>query len=1434
MGDYNDVAFEFGKTARSSKVFTHKKINIMLDEVNFLLWKQQVLLTVRSHRLERLLNGEVLSPPARIVDELGASVVNEDYENFVAQDSALASWLLSTISDSLLPQFVGAETAADVWRTVQKFFANRSTTSVMSLHCKLRSIKKGDDNMRSYLTKVKEVCDALAACGSAISDLEQIATILNGLSVEYQPFVAVITASRDVFSVDSVLADKNKGTEAHHTVLDEYKSCSSGMHAQAHTASSNSGRWIVDSGATHHITPDASNLTTSSDYTGPGKVVVGNGHSLSIARAGSSTMTTNSRVLVLNDLLHVPSVTKNLLSVSKFARDNKVFFEFHAGSCLVKDEVTGAVLLKEQENAGLYQFITNAECLETCHATVVEDFNSSNKKYQLWHKRLGHPAHPVLVQACKQVGVMFTSRNNTVGNSICVACRLGKSHKLPFNQSQTVYTTPFHLIFSDVWGPAHIASNGYRYYVSFVDAYTRHSWIYLLKTKDQVLPTFRLFFSFIQIQFNATVKEVQSDWGGEYRSVSAWLKSLGVVHRLACPHTSEQNGVVERKHRHIIESALVLMAQASILFKFWSYAVCTAVHLINRLPTSILQDRSPYEMLYTKKPDYNYLRVFGCCCFPHLRPYNNHKLSYRSSQCVFLGYSTQHKGYQSMDSDGRMFISRHVIFDEDFFPFAASSSKSGCKCALRRNGMKIPIIGGAQRVCMGKEARDVNPMVNADESGSNSFNNLPEDADESEVQPVTSGNNVADENVFAQQNSRGPDTSSSTRINEGSNSNSRNDRGQCETLPPVTGHHMNSNSINEVEPQNIHEALKDPLWKDAVIVEYEALQRNNTCSLVSLPEGRTAVGCRWLFRVKRNADGSVQKYKARLVAKGFSQVPGQDFQETFSPVVKMSTVNVVLTIAARDGWSLRQVDVNNAFLNGELNEEVLMEQPQGFEKQATDGTRLVCKLQKALYGLRQAPRNWYSKLKNFMVDLGFQSSRADNSLFIKHSGRTSTYVLAYVDDIIVIGGKNEDVEQVVKMLGEKFSLKDLGTLNFFLGIEVKCVDGALFLSQKKYIMELLEKSRMIEATATHTPMVTSVKLSSNNAGSLLENAREYRSLVGSLLYACHTRPDIAYCVNKLAQFMHAPCEQHLVAVKRVLRYLRGTLGLVFFPKTEPFQLVAFADADWGSSVDDRRSISGTCVFLGGSMVQWCSKKQKIVSRSTTEAEYRSLADATSDIVWLEALLTDMKVQVQAASVVWSDNTSTIAMSANPVYHSRTKHVELDIHFVRERVATGQLQVNFVPSEHQVADGLTKALAKESFVKFRQRLGVLSIFEVERRKSRGNIERMECQFEIKSSAEKFFDVYKNKPYLMAKLSNQTVNDVKLLQGNWNSQGSFRLWHIAVADNDAYKSWKSILNVMPMGEGSLVKWTMEFEKQNENIPDPVKYGEFLTAWAKLLDA
>ncbi|XP_071685423.1 uncharacterized protein [Lolium perenne] len=507
------------------------------------------------------------------------------------------------------------------------------------------------------------------------------------------------------------------------------------------------------------------------------------------------------------------------------------------------------------------------------------------------------------------------------------------------------------------------------------------------------------------------------------------------------------------------------------------------------------------------------------------------------------------------------------------------------------------------------------------------------------------------------------------------------------------------------EPSNLAEALDDTRWSQAMQEEYNALMENKTWHLVPPSSTRNLIDCKWVYRVKKNADGTVDRYKARLVAKGFKQRYGIDYEDTFSPVVKAATIRLVLTVAVSRGWSLRQLDVKNAFLHGVLEEEVYMKQPPGFENSQTP--HFICKLDKALYGLKQAPRAWFSRLSNKLYSLGFVPSKADTSLFLFNKSGIIIYVLIYVDDIIVTSSSDKAIGALLHDLRDDFALKDLGPLHFFLGIEVKQTYDGLRLTQEKYAADILTKVGMLQCTTAPTPLSSSETLSLVQGDPLgPEDSTQYRSIVGALQYLTLTRPDISFSVNKVCQFLHAPTTSHWSAVKRILRYIRGTLKVgLTFRRSSSLLLSAFSDADWAGCPDDRKSTGGFAVFVGPNLVSWSARKQATVSRSSTEAEYKAIADATTELIWVEALLKELGIKLRQRPCLWCDNLGATYLSANPVFHARTKHIEIDFHFVRERVANKMLDVRFISSKDQLADGFTKALPVKLLDAFRTNLNL---------------------------------------------------------------------------------------------------------------------------------
>jgi hypothetical protein len=481
-----------------------------------------------------------------------------------------------------------------------------------------------------------------------------------------------------------------------------------------------------------------------------------------------------------------------------------------------------------------------------------------------------------------------------------------------------------------------------------------------------------------------------------------------------------------------------------------------------------------------------------------------------------------------------------------------------------------------------------------------------------------------------------------------------------------------------------------PEWQLAMCEELAALEATRTWDIVPLPPRSVPITCKWVYKVKTRSDGSVDRYKARLVARGFQQAHGRDYDETFAPVAHMTSVRTLIAVAAARSWKISQMDVKNAFLNGDLQEEVYMQPPPGVE--APSGH--VCRLRKALYGLKQAPRAWFERFSSVVCAAGFSPSDHDPALFIHTSESGRTLLLLYVDDMLITGDDQKYIAFVKRKLSEQFKMSDLGSLSYFLGIEVDCTEDGYYLSQSRYTQDLILRSGLTDTRTAATPMELQLQLRSTD-GIPLKDPSRYRHLVGSLVYLTVTRPDIAHAVHILSQFVCAPTSVHYSHLLRVLRYLRGTSSRrLFYACTSQLQLYAYSDSTWASNPDDRSSVTGYCLFLGTSPIAWKSKKQNAISRSSAEAELRALSTTTAEIIWLRWLLADLGVSCDAPTTILCDSTAAIQIANDPVKHELTKHIGVDAFFTRSHCQQLTIHLEYVPSELQLADFFTKAQTKE--------------------------------------------------------------------------------------------------------------------------------------------
>lgn len=498
------------------------------------------------------------------------------------------------------------------------------------------------------------------------------------------------------------------------------------------------------------------------------------------------------------------------------------------------------------------------------------------------------------------------------------------------------------------------------------------------------------------------------------------------------------------------------------------------------------------------------------------------------------------------------------------------------------------------------------------------------------------------------------------------------------------------------------QSTESHLWQRAMEEEIEALTENDTFELTVLPQDRSVVGSRWVF-TQKNDPSNGERYKARFVAKGFSQVQGVDYHETFSPTARLTSLRMLLQLAVQNDFLIHQMDVKTAYLNANIDCEVYLEQPEGFAKTDENGNRLVCKLKKSLYGLKQSGRNWYNLLHDTLVEEKFEQFQTDHCVYKRVDENSTVLILFWVDDIIIFANDEVVLSSVKMSLCMKFKMQDLGKLSWFLGTEFVYNDDCVIMNQKKYCEKILARFNMPDCKPKCIPCDPGISKIVDSEYNVLGNLRLYREIVGSLMYIMTaTRPDLCFAVTKLSQFMSKPTVAHLGLAKYVLRYIKGTFdhGLKFCKSETGLKLTGYCDSDWGSS-GDRHSVMGYCFKLNNQdpLISWKSKKQRIVALSTCEAEYVSISYAVQECNFLSQLYVNVTGSQRDTALIFVDNQGAIALAKNPVYHQKSKHIDIKYHFVRSQIEDRSVELVYVPSDENVADMFTKPISKSKLLKF---------------------------------------------------------------------------------------------------------------------------------------
>ena len=690
----------------------------------------------------------------------------------------------------------------------------------------------------------------------------------------------------------------------------------------------------------------------------------------------------------------------------------------------------------------------------------------------------------------------------------------------------------------------------------------------------------------------------------------------------------------------------------------------TASYVLNRTAKSSVEGKTPYELWYGRKGAIDHLHIFGTECFVHIPKVKRKKWDAKSFKGVMIGYSGEKDGYRVwIPGTNTVYQSHDVTFKDE----EITVSKTELVMLSRKP----------------QEDKSVGTDVDHD--------NITDDG-----VPMSAGE------LSPEVPSGAPSCPETSRLRDRTTLKKPAWLEGCVTAA-TTGEAF---TVITGEPTTYREAMlsqESSKWQEAMNEEMSSLEENNVWKLVQLPPDRKAIDNRWVFRIKQSTDGSVDRYKARLVAKGYSQRAGIDFDETFSPVARFDTVRSVLSVAATESMYLAQFDVKTAFLYGTLEEEIYMKQPEGFD----DGTDRVCKLERSLYGLKQSPRCWNKRFVDYLLKLGFVMSDADPCLYVRKCRERKLIVVLYVDDGIVAASHADDCHKFLTDLTIEFKII-AGIAKSFLGIEVKqYTDGSVFISQERYANKVLDKFRMLQSTPVGVPTVREQDPKDSVTKQQVSDSVPYRAAVGSLMYlATGTRPDIAYAVSVVSQKLDSATVEDWNKVKRILKYLKGTVNHgILFRSNGPRKLEAFSDADYAQDVETRRSTSGAiCKFADGA-VTWLSQKQKCIALSTTEAEIIAANEAGKDVIWLKRLFGDL-TDLDDQPILRCDNIGAVRLGKNPEFHKRSKHIDTRYLWIRERYISGDLNLEHIAGDSQVADILTKPVPKPRFQRLKKLMGLV--------------------------------------------------------------------------------------------------------------------------------
>uniref|UniRef100_H3H572 Polyprotein n=2 Tax=Phytophthora ramorum TaxID=164328 RepID=H3H572_PHYRM len=1331
-----------------------KKAEVVLGSDNYFHWEFAMRMTLARKGL--LAHVQLVKDPSEMTDA------------WLLNDMKALGLIAQGVAVEHHTKIRSATSAIMAWNTLRDFYNRTTMHNRVTMTRRLHEFKmEGGVTMAKHLDDFDELIVGLQTLGEPLDEARQLVILLSSLPTEYELICSIVENAKDftLIEVKEKLLkeyerlDKKEGAEralkatANGSKFRCAKTFRGGKGSKAFGSRKNGGfkgkcfncgqvghmkrdcpdpnagnndddavfavgksrsaAWLIDSGATAHMTPHRNDLFEYKDLDSDVEVTIADGKKIRVVGTGSVRLTgiDGTRIKMI-DVLFIPGLDRQLLSVSRLA-ERGMIVEFQKKSCTIWNKSKAIALGKKVGKAYML------DC-EKDMAHYVE-YAGVDSEWELWHARMGHLNKDALAKTQRATTGMPTLDHKSM--TICGGCMKGKQTVAHFpSRSLSKTTKVLQLVHTDVMGPMKTKSKGgARYVLTFVDDYSKYIVAYFITKKSEVPVKFKTFMNLYENQWGERIKCLRSDNGTEFvnKEMDRLCALNGIVHQKTVPYSPQQNGVAERMNRTIMEKARSMLYYKGITTMWWAEAVSTSVYLINRSTTSTHSSMTPHELAFRDKPRLDHLRVFGSVGYAHVDKAKRTKLEPKSFKCMFLGYAENSKGYRVYDLESnKVKVTRSLKLDEREVDGIYESTPTESTTDIHSTEDVDEVVQLEQEQQSATQAPVGSVEDNHEEDAA-----MPEaESDDSMRHGLTTyrttpGADFSDDLVFhpERERVRRPRDLILALEDEYKVNDEEDPNNDDHFWPPspkrarvdedgllaeaVLAYAASVGDADDA-PTTYQQAMKSneaSKWIKAMNSELKAHADNGSWTLVRRTSGARPIGCRWVFAKKRNEHGRVVRYKARLVAKGFKQKFGVDFFETYSPVANMNSIRVVLSVVVAKAYVTEQLDADTAFLNSDLKEQVFMEVPYGI----LNAEHMMCKLDKAIYGLKQAASAWHQTIHAVFMKIGFHSCGADQCVYVKGTKDNYVYVCLYVDDMIIAAKTNKEIDEVKMALKSAFKMKELGEVKFILGMEIDHdrTASTLMIKQTRYIDDVTSRFNQQDAKAVVNPCESGMKLTkmqspTTNAEREDMRNKPYRSLIGCLLYitTC-TRPDVAYIVTQLSRFLENPGQQHWKAAIRVLRYLKTTkeFGIVYNGNNGKVAMEAYTDADWGSNLDDRRSVSGIMIMVGGAPVIFKSKYQRTVALSSAEAEYMALSLCTQEVLWTRTMLKDLGHEQVGATQVWEDNQGAIALASNAGYNARTKHVDIRHHFIRENVARDIILVGYVGTEDQLADMLTKAL-----------------------------------------------------------------------------------------------------------------------------------------------